>query len=385
MSSDGDSLDRALKLAAMAVASGETMLGPGRLPEGGGPDRELMDRLERRFLGSFARGGELDAADMVATGVAICLGAAIDVLLVAIPKDVNYLGEHRQAGSVLTRLFKSWNVDSDNALAGRAKASFDGGLGDVPGMSAGNHRFMTPGHDPILGLVVGVFDLLRGGRTAIGRDGCWRFAPQTGDPASSVFAAIAIEILHLLSDAPTKMGLPPPLMTLAGLLRVGSFGSSGRTLADLARYMYETGYDLRHFVTTATVPTAMRLVLGAYFLGRRWLDAEYGAECLADAPREGSFLRHPRFVRMTFYADCGACAANAGKIALFAGNPSAFNYAQWLAIVGSAARFAADRLESPTEILLDRARANEVALRAQWLTLRDRLGLGDVDDPMQLF
>jgi hypothetical protein len=42
----------------------------------------------------------------------------------------------------------------------------------------------------------------------------------------------------------------------------GTHRVHGRTLADLARYSYEHGYDLRHFMTTLSAPASSRLVLG---------------------------------------------------------------------------------------------------------------------------
>lgn len=249
----------------------------------------------------------------------------MDLLLVAIPKDVTYLGKYRQAGSPLTKLVHSWSVQSDNWLARLAKVPYDlvnGGPRSVPGMVPGNHRFMTPGHDPLAGLVVGVFDLLRGGRTAIGTDGLWQFDSGTGDPVANVALAIVCQVAHLLSDVATPAGLPGPLMTLVGAARVGSFGD-GRTLADLARYMYLKGYDVRHFVTTCTAPAASRLVLAGYFAARQFVDNEYREDAEAVARRGAGLLDHPKLVTMRFYADAMACAGNAGKIALYQGNPSA--------------------------------------------------------------
>jgi hypothetical protein len=350
-------------------------------------DAALASRLEARFVGSFSREAGLDGIDLVAAGVAGAVGAAVDLLVVAIPRDVTYLGRHPQRGSWLTKLFKSWGVPSNNALARVARVPFDAVTGDprVPGMFPGNHRFMTPGHDPLLGFVVGVFDILRGGRTAIGTDGAWRFDGGLGEPCTNVAAAVALEVLHLLSDVVTPAGLPAPFATALGLLRVGSFGKQGRTVADLTRYMYLEGYDLRHFVTTCSAPAAIRMVLQGYFLGRRCVDDAYRADTDASARRDARPLDHLRLGTMTFYADAVACAANAGKVALYQGNPAAFSYGEWLSLLRSASRFTADRLERPTEVLLDRAAANEEALRVRWKQVRGALGLGDLGEASEVF
>lgn len=348
-------------------------------------DPEGARRLEERFVGTFTRGSALDAVDVVAAGVAGAVGAAIDILLVAIPKDVTYLGTYPQSGSVITKWFKSWTVPSDNALAECAKVPFDhiAGSQSIRGMFPGNHRFMTPGHDPILGLVVGVHDILRGGRTAIDKGGVWRFDDGLAQPAANIAQALVSEVLHLMSDVATKAGLPAPLMTVAGLLRLGSFGQNERTLADLARYMYLEGYDLRHFVTTCSTPAAIRLVLTSYFLGRRFADEDYRHHTDASRRRSGSVLAHPRLQTIALLADGIACAANAGKIALFQGNPSAFNYGQWLALLRSGGQFMANQLESPTEVLLDRVYANELVLEQRWERLAQSFDAIDVPIPEQ--
>lgn len=333
--------------------------------------------LERRVLGSFGRDAELDPLDVLAAGSVGAVGAALDVLLVAIPKDVTYLGRHEQQGSVLTQLFKTWVVPSDNPLAAASRVPFDAVGSDpkVPGMFPGNHRFMTPGHDPLLGLAVGVHDILRSGRTAIGTDGRLRFDEISGTSVSGLGAALIVELIHLLSDVATKAGLPAPLMTAAGLLRFGSFGGSERTVADLARYMYQEGYDLRHFVTTCTVPSGIRLLLGAYVHARRFVDKAYDEAWRARARSKGTLLNHPSFEAMLFMADSVACAANAGRIALYQGNPCALNYGQWLTLLQSACTFASNQLESPTHVLIDRAHANEESLRRKWQHIAEVLGI----------
>lgn len=335
-------------------------------------DEELAKQLEARFVGSFSRSADLDRLDVVAVSCTGAIAAALDVLLVAVPKDIVYLGRHEQKGSILTKLFKSWIVPAENTLSERAKVPFDAVSGDrpVPGMSPGSHRFLTPGHDPILGFAVGVHDILRGGRSAIGTDGLWRFDEHTGIREEQLVGAIALEFLHLLSDVGTKLGLPAPFMTFAGFLRFGSFDEQDRTVADLARYMYLQGYDLRHFVTTLSASAAIRMLLGAYFTGRSYCDIRYRTHRDANARANQGALKHPTLETMVFLADAMACAANMGKIALYQGNPSAFSYGQWLALLRSSCKVTLNHMESPSDILIDRSRANEKVLEERWASLR---------------
>ena len=64
-------------------------------------DPEVVKRIERRFSGSFRVESRLDRYDVLATVAAGLVAALVDVLLVRIPTDVLYLGEHHQSGSPL--------------------------------------------------------------------------------------------------------------------------------------------------------------------------------------------------------------------------------------------------------------------------------------------
>ncbi len=185
---------------------------------------------------------------------------------------------------------------------------------------------------------------------------------------------MVMEVLHLLSDVATPMGLPAPGWTLTPLLQVGSLGPTDRTVAELARYMYLNGYDLRNFIASLASPAAIELVLLSYFAGRRYLDSEYDLDCRAEEETDAPKRQHPRYKSMRLIGDALACAANAGKVAiLYQGNPLALNYPQWLALARSSTSYLADRLESPTGALVTRSLQNERALEEEWDVLYAKL------------
>ena len=67
-------------------------------------------------------------------------------------------------------------------------------------MSAYYHRLLSLGHDPLLGLVIGVADILTGRMTTIDKTG--KIVSQIMEnyadrKESDVFAAIAKQIIHL--------------------------------------------------------------------------------------------------------------------------------------------------------------------------------------------
>ena len=136
--------------------------------------------------------------------------------------------------------------------------------------------------------------------------------------------AILKHIGHLLSDVATPMGLPAPLMTLFQALDVGSFGERDRTVGQLARWMYANGYDLRHFVVGGVTPAVIEIVLRAYIMLRHY--SEQGEVKL-------SVAQSPKYRSMLLAAHGVAAAANAGKVALYQGNPLAVNQAEWMAFL----------------------------------------------------
>jgi hypothetical protein len=131
-----------------------------------------------------------------------------------------------------------------------------------------------------------------------------------------------------------------------------------------------TGYDLRHLLASAAAPLAVELPLAAYVAVRRYLEDNYDQEWVA-ADTSGKRHRHPRQIGMRVIADAIVCAANAGKIAVYGGNPLAFNYAQWLSLIHSALGYAAHSWSRPTHVVVERATRGEEILTRDWDDLWD--------------
>ena len=98
----------------------------------------------------------------------------------------------------------------------------------------------------------------------------------------------------------------------------------GRTVGEIARWMYLNGYDFRHFLVSGITPAVIEILLRGYLMLRHY--SEHG---------EAKFLlaSSPKYRSMLLAAHGIAAAANAGKVALYQGNPLAINYAEWLAFV----------------------------------------------------
>lgn len=332
-------------------------------------DRSEVEAIEARFRSGFRIEAELDRYDITAAVIAGVGAALVDFLIVRIPTGMTYAGD-LQRGSPLTEWLRSFEVPPDNRLASWFKTSYDrvGGI-DLDGFGPRTHRLQTFGHDPLLGLLFGTIDVLRGGLTGVSRDGVVTYVAGTGQAIENPIVAFTTVVMHMLSDVATRMGLPPPGWTLTHALQFGSFGEKDRTVAELARFMYLKGFDSRHFLTMGTSVAAAELILRAYVGLRRHFERGYDEAFVrvgevAGAHGVGS---NPRYVAMSLAAHGIAAAANAGKIAAHGGNPLAFNYALWLQFVRRLFNWITLKLRSPTDVLLGYAGSNERALlRGAW-------------------
>jgi hypothetical protein len=120
----------------------------------------------------------------------------------------------------------------------------------IPSMHGRSHRFQSLGHDPVLGFIFGVMDILRGTITGFSYDHLRGrhtrlHTPVAGAEPVDLITAILGHFSHLISDVATPMC---------------------RTAAQIERWMYLEGYDLRHFNVTGVEllePICRRLTCGA--------------------------------------------------------------------------------------------------------------------------
>lgn len=316
-------------------------------------DEQDFKRLKKESYAASLRWDRLDYFFVYSSGM---LAALTDFLLVRIPKTMGpgeYAGQ-KEKGSALTEWVKrydtrpgqseGWFADWARKLEETCKtpydaqdAVFDEELTGIPGMGGRSHRVQSLGHDPILGFVFGVLDILRGTVTGFSYDHLTGAhnpfqgqvysplpAADMGERMERLIEAILTHIGHLISDVATPAGLPAPFMTLLQGINVGSFGEKGRTVGQLARWMYLNGYDLRHFVVSGITPLVIEIVLRAYIMLRHY--SEQGETKLLVA-------RSPKYRSMLLSAHGVAAAANAGKVALYQGNPLAINQAEWMAFL----------------------------------------------------
>ena len=197
---------------------------------------------------------KLDKLDIGISAVAAIVGAAVDILLVGIPqKGAGGLQAGPLSDFIRNKFDEKFPSDEMEKLANSkvSKVPYDAQdnrntTDYVDGLSGYYHRLLSLGHDPLLGFIFGVFDILTGRMTTIDKTG--KIVSQVMEnyadrKESDKFAAIAKQINHLKSDVTTSMGLPAPLMGLFNLFQFGSIGEEEQTIADIVQGMYFEGYD----------------------------------------------------------------------------------------------------------------------------------------------
>lgn len=300
------------------------------------PESQIATSL-RRFAAEHGDVSWSRADWMVVLGAGT-LASLLDITLVQIPRDSTFLGQ-KYAGSPLT----AWLKDKDRAGAihsaffqkyeALAKVPYDaattsatGGL--VSGMRPATHRLQSFGHDPLLGFVTGIADIMHGTGTYVDQTGRIVRVATGADPVGLV-SAFVMQIRHLLSDVYTPAGLQPPLFTLLQLGTSQSpfaLGPSGVKVpwTDVARYMYTNGYDLRHFFTAGITPGVIEAVVRGYFLLNSFATGGNAEQRRQDGVKLRSML---------LVAHSIAASGTLVKTGLIFGmNPLALNYAQLLAM-----------------------------------------------------
>ena len=281
---------------------------------------------------------KLDKIDISICAAAGILGAVIDILLVGIPQNP----PEGLKGGPLSNYVRDWfnerfPEEEMEKLANSkvSKVSFDAQDNRhtteyVTGLSAYYHRLLSLGHDPILGLIFGVNDILTGKMTTIDKTG--KVVSQVMEnysdrKESDIFAAIAKQIIHFKSDITTSMGLPAPLMALFNLLQFGSIGEEEQTIAEIVQGMYYEGYDFIHFCSMS-IPTMIIEVIIRLGYGIKRI--KEGNSVKDSIPFSLNREKHPKLSTMLFIGHSAATAVNAGKV-YFTKNPMAINYPQWIA------------------------------------------------------
>jgi len=303
---------------------------------------QLIEQKLSFLHGDFEAIHKLDKLDWAICGVAGILAALVDVFLIQMPKHPGFLGGESSEGGPLAnwireKVNQSFSPEEIRKLERKNWVPYDpahsANLSQrVEGLGAGTHRFQSLGHDPILGFIFGVKDILMGTFTAIDKNGSL-IVQNVGITDSSIigmnlFDAIGRVFGHLKSDIATSRGLPVPLMPLFQFLQFGEVGKQGYTVGEVTRGMYRSNYDFRHFLAMSITPLLIEVIVRSGYFAKRM----YEGHKLTDAIPLNLPLskRQPKLQTMLFSAHLIATAANAGKVVI-GQNPLMINFPQWIA------------------------------------------------------
>lgn len=293
---------------------------------------ELYISQLREDFNALHRLDAIDYSICIAAGV---LAAAIDIFLVGIPeKTKDGINAGPLSNYIRQKFDEAIPADKIKELEKRFKVPYDSSTNYdlnkyVDGLSSWFHRYHSLGHDPILGFIFGVFDIMKGRFTAIDKNG--KIISQVvGDvpEGMTIFKAIGQVFGHLQSDVNTSMGLPVPMMTLLNKFQFGSFGSEGLSFAEIARGMYAEGYDFKHFCSMSIPTMLIEVIVRISYLIKRLKEGYTFKESI---PING-LNKKPKLQTMLFISHTICTAVNAGKV-YFTQNPLAINYTEWIAFL----------------------------------------------------
>lgn len=303
-------------------------------------EEELQQNTEAIHLMNieFNQIHRLDKVDVAIGALAGMVGSAVDTLMVGIPQKTS---EGLKAGPLSNYIRdyfdRKFPEEEMQKLANskESKVPFDAQDNRhttirVEGLSAYYHRLLQLGHDPVLGFVFGVADILTGRMTTIDKNG--KVVSQVMEnyaerKETEIFKALAKQIAHFKSDVTTSMGLPVPFMSLFNLLQFGNIGEYDQTIAEIVQGMYYEGYDFIRFCSMS-IPTMLVEVIVR--MGYAFKRISEGYSIKDSIPVSLNREKHPKLATMLFLGHSAATAVNAGKVT-FSENPMAINYPQWIA------------------------------------------------------
>ena len=315
------------------------------------PD-EIKDNADtiQRLNEEFNSIHRLDNTDWAICSVTGLIAAAIDIILVGIPqKTSDGLHAGTMSDWIRDRFDDAIPPDKIKDLESAATVTYDASMNVdnrgntvtnvyVDGLTPYLHRLVSLGHDPFLGLIFGVLDVMTGTMTTIDRNGkiVRQFMPNYSDRIENSFIeAIYKVITHFKSDVNTSMGLPVPLMALFNLFQFGKIGEQEQTIAEIVQGMYFDGFDFIHFCSMSIPVIIIELGVRISYAVKR---IKEGYSIKDSIPVTINREKRPKLGTMLFTAHMIASAVNAGKVVVATNigveNPfMAINYSQWLAFV----------------------------------------------------
>lgn len=320
--------------------------------------KEIMDEYHLKF-GKV----EWGACDYAVVGLSVIVAVLTDFFLVSVPlknitdtdngiaivKNQIYKGKEYKGSPITKFLLENKNKvmnskkgDSNilrilkiyqKKMENFAKVPFDPSIHEqVKGLNPKTHRLQSLGHDPLLGIIFGIRDIMTGKFTAIGRDSKINVIDMSDkiSPEKNPFMALVKWICHILSDIPTTKGIPVPCLSILQCIKAESpfsLKTSGVKLSfnDLARWMYVNGYTIEHFITMSIVPLIIELFIGVYYTISNF-DLLHKIE-------NYNRKEDVKLLSMLALAHTLTAGGNIAKMAFMSWNPTAFNLSECMQMI----------------------------------------------------
>ncbi|HFI2691384.1 TPA: hypothetical protein ACGO0Y_000438 [Streptococcus suis] len=291
-------------------------------------NREVLKALNAEYKAIYS----LDTFDILLGVGSGILASLVDILLIGMPAKTVNAGP---LANYVRKRFETVFSPGDLENWKFAKVPFDAQDNRntkciVNGLSPQYHRLYSLGHDPLLGFIIGVLDIMNGQMTTIDKFGkiVVQDMPNYQDrKEENIFFAIAKLLVHFKSDITTSMGLPAPLMGLFNLLQFGEIGKEEETIAQIVQGMYQDGYDFIHFATMSIPVMLIEVLVRLGYACRRLSQGASLSDAVAFSTNR---KKYPKLGTILFTAHSVSTAVNLGKI-IITENPPAINYPQWLA------------------------------------------------------
>lgn len=230
--------------------------------------KELETAVERVLELNYKEKLNISATDVIASIIAGVVASVIDIVFVGTPEVVKiYRGGENFDGSILTSKLRELGTGDDilsemlHWLSEKCKVPYDLSVKNGT-INPNNHRLRNPGHDPMLGLLFSVVDIIMGTATVIGNDGRINVIIRDKKyPESEKLLSAIYYFGHLISDVCTARGLPIPGFFITQFFTNGQYGPNDDSLARIAEDMYKDGYDFRHLISMGTPVMVKNLIV----------------------------------------------------------------------------------------------------------------------------
>lgn len=300
---------------------------------------EVRTNLDKRIT-DFNRRYNLDTWDYAIAGSCGLFAAMLDLLCVRAPQKPTANWSQEVDGIFNQSVQKAFNkilppelshaLSKENLIGGPDSSVMTDLLGaPAKVLNPVNHRLRSIAHDPILGLIFGVSDMMNGTCTVINNGKIRTFPSLEGSTKGDIFQLLGKMFGHLLSDlnAPSShgnrgMGLPAPFL---GVLRMLD-GVSSTDFSKEIEQAYVRGYDFRQFIVSSLPVTIMEVLLRAFYAikQKKLYDSPLCETLLDTTP----FMMNPKFRIMLALSYGTSSAVNAGKVYITQDVLNA-NYASW--------------------------------------------------------